>query len=87
MYIIAPKSPLFGCYSDSMRNVKPACVKLPVKAFDVLELEHVSLDEGLPDLLVGPSDEHFVVVVGLLRQADTEEDRHAEVHPLPVGLK
>ena len=70
-----------------MRNVKPACVKLPVKAFDVLELEHVSLDEGLPDLLVGPSDEHFVVVVGLLRQADTEEDRHAEVHPLPVGLK
>ena len=39
-----------------------------VEALDVLEIEHVALHECLPDLLVGPRDEHLVVVVGALRQ-------------------
>ena len=53
----------------------------------MFELKHVPLDEGLSDLFVGPSDEHFVVVVGLFGQADAEEDGNAEVHPFPVRLK
>ena len=53
----------------------------------MLEVEHVPLDEGLPDLLVGPSDEHLVVVVGFLRQAHAEVDGNPQVHSLPVGLE
>ena len=46
-----------------------------VKAFDVLEIKHVSLDKGFANLLVGPRDEHLVVVVGLLRQPHGKVDR------------
>ena len=53
----------------------------------MLELEHVPLHEGLPDLLVGPGDEHLVVVVGLLGEAGAEVDRDLEVHALPVGFQ
>ena len=53
----------------------------------MLEVEHVALDKSLPDLFVGPRDEHLVVVVGLLRQADAEVDGHAQVHALPVGFQ
>jgi hypothetical protein len=60
---------------------------LPVETLDVFEVEHVSLYECLPDLLVGPRDEHLVVVVRLLGQSDAEVDGHAEVHPFPVGLQ
>ena len=49
----------------------------------MLEVEHVPLDERLPDLLVGPRDEHLVVVVGALGQPRgkvdgdlSEEGRH-----------
>ena len=53
---------------------------------DVLELEHVPLDERLSNLLVGPGDEHLVVVVGLLRQPGAEVDGHLQVHALPIRL-
>ena len=53
----------------------------------MLELEHVPLHEGLSNLLVGPGDEHLVVVVGLLRQPGAEVDGHLQVHPLPVRLQ
>ena len=59
----------------------------PVETFDVLEVKHVPLDEGLSDLLVGPSDEHLVVVVRLLCQAHAEVDRNSQVHSLPVGFE
>lgn len=49
-----------------------AVSKCPVKGLDVLELEHVPLYKGLPYLLVGPGDEEFVVVIGLLCQARGE---------------
>lgn len=36
-----------------------------VEGFDVLEVEHVAMDEGAADLLIGPRDKHAVVLVGL----------------------
>lgn len=35
---------------------------------DVLELEHISLDKGASNFLIGPSDEQFVVMVCLAKQ-------------------
>ena len=32
----------------------------------MLEIKHVSLDESVFDVLVGPGDEQFVVVIGLV---------------------
>ena len=56
----------------------------PVKRLDVTKVEHVAVHKGFADLLVGPGDEHLVVVVGLLRHARAEVDGALEVHPLPV---
>lgn len=58
-----------------------------VERLDVLEVEHVAMDEGLSDLLVGPRDEHFVIIVRLLGQAQREVDRELQVHSLPVSLE
>ena len=33
--------------------------------FDMLELEHIPLNEGAPDLLIGPCDEQLVVMICL----------------------
>lgn len=62
-----------------------AVSKCPVKGLDVLELKHVPLHEGLPYLLVGPGDEEFVVVIGLLCQARGEVDGGFQVHALPAA--
>jgi hypothetical protein len=51
-------------------------VQLPVKAFDVFKLKHVPFYKGLSDLLIGPGNEHFVVIVSLLGQPHAEEDGH-----------
>jgi hypothetical protein len=50
----------------------------------MFEIEHIPFDEGLPDLFVGPGDEHLVVVVRLLGQAHAEVNGNPQVHPLPV---
>lgn len=50
----------------------------------MLELKHVPLHEGLPNLLVGPRDEKLVVVIRFLRQPGGEVDRRLQVHSLPV---
>lgn len=58
-----------------------------IKAFDVLEIKHVTLNECLLDLLTGPRDEQLVVVVGLLRQAQREIDGIVELHSFPISLQ
>ncbi len=58
-----------------------------VEGADVLEVEHVPLDEGALDLLVGPVDEETVVLVRLVRQALRVVDGIVQVHPLPVRLE
>lgn len=58
-----------------------------IKGFDVLELKHVSLYKGLSDLLIGPGDEQFVVVIGLLRQPSGEINGGFQIHSFPVNVK
>lgn len=42
-----------------------------VKWFDVLEVKHVTVNEGATDLLIGPCDEHAIVLVCLrVRKAE-----------------
>lgn len=53
-----------------------------IEGFDVFELEHVPLHEGFADLLIGPRDEEFVVVVCFLRQARGEVYGRFKVHSL-----
>ena len=53
----------------------------------MLEVKHVPFDECLADLLVGPCDEHFVVVVGAFGEAGAEVDWDFDVHAFPVGLE
>lgn len=36
-----------------------------VKWLDVLEVKHVAVNKGATDLLIGPCDEHAIVLVGL----------------------
>lgn len=57
-----------------------------VEGLYVLEVEHVALYERLTDLLVGPGDEHLIVVVGLFREPNGEVNRIFEIHPFPVSL-
>lgn len=57
-----------------------------IKGFDVLELKHVSLYKGLADLLIGPGDEEFVVVIGFLRQPGGEINGCFQIHSLPVKV-
>ncbi len=57
-----------------------------VKRLDVAKVEHVAVHEGFADFLVGPGDEHLVVVVRLLRHPGAEVDGALQVHPLPVGF-
>ncbi len=54
-----------------------------IKGFDVLELEHVSLYEGLADLLIGPGDEELVVVIGFLCQPGGEVNGGFQIHSFP----
>ena len=54
---------------------------------DVLEVEHISVNKGLPDLFVRPGDEHLIIVVRFLGHARAEVDGALQVHPLPVGFK
>lgn len=53
----------------------------------MLELKHVSLYEGLADLLIGPGDEELVVVIGFLRQPGGEVNGGFQIHSLPVKMK
>lgn len=55
-----------------------------IKGLDVFELKHVSLYKGFSDLLIGPGDEEFVVVIGFLCEPRGEVDGGLHVHPLPV---
>ena len=48
----------------------------PVKTFDVFKVKHVSFDKRFSNLFIGPSDEHLVIVVCLLGQADAEVNRN-----------
>lgn len=50
----------------------------------MFELEHVPLHKGFSNLLIGPRDEEFVVVVRFLRQARREVDGSFQIHSLPV---
>ena len=59
----------------------------PVKGLDVLEFEHVALDESVFDLLIGPRDEHLIEIVGLFCQAQREVNGRREIHALPIGLQ
>lgn len=52
----------------------------------MLELKHVSLYKGLADLLIGPGDEEFVVVIGFLRQPGGEINGCFQIHSLPVKV-
>lgn len=49
----------------------------------MLELKHVSLYEGLADLLIGPGDEELVVVIGFLRQPGGEVNGGFQIHSFP----
>lgn len=51
----------------------------------MLKFKHVSLYERLSNLLIGPRDEEFVIVIRLLRQPGGEVDRSLQVHSLPDG--
>lgn len=55
-----------------------------VEGLDVFKLKHVPLDEGFSDLLIGPRDEEFVVMICFLRQPGGEVDGGLQIHPLPV---
>lgn len=55
-----------------------------IKGLNVFELKHVSLYKGFSDLLIGPGDEEFVVVIGFLCEPRGEVDGGLHVHPLPV---
>ena len=69
-------------------NHRPRIVGVtPIEGFDVFELEHVAFDESVFDLLVRPSDEHLIKVVGLFRQSQSEIYRRLEIHPLPIGFE
>ena len=48
----------------------------PVKTFDVLEVKHVSFNKRFSNLLISPSDEHLVIVICFLSQANTEVNRN-----------
>ena len=54
------------------------------KYLDVLEIKHVSLNESVLNVLVGPGDEEFVVVVGLQNRVDIScgKVRHCMPHLL-----
>ncbi len=58
----------------------------PIKRLDVAKVEHVAVHKGFADFLVGPGDEHLVVVVRLLSHPRAEVDGALQVHPLPVGF-
>ena len=45
-----------------------------VELLAVLEVEHIGLDEGSADLLIGPIDKQFIVEVQLLYHPSTEVD-------------
>ena len=49
----------------------------PIERFDVLELEHVSLNERLSYLLIGPRNEQLIVIGGLKRKASNANFIHA----------
>lgn len=48
------------------------------------EFKHVALNKSVLDLLVGPSDEQFVVVVGLGSESRGEVDGYGEILAFPV---
>lgn len=50
----------------------------------MFEFKHVPLHKRFPDFLVSPSDEEFVVMIGLLRQPRGKVDRGLQVHSFPV---
>lgn len=58
-----------------------------VEGFDVFEVEHVALHKRLADLLIGPGNKHFVVVVGLLGEAQRKVDWRFQIHSLPVRFQ
>ena len=53
----------------------------------MLEVKHVAFHKGLPNLFVGPCNEHFVIIVGFLCEPCTEEHWHLQIHPFPVSFQ
>lgn len=53
----------------------------------MFEIEHVSFDERLLDLLTRPRDKELIVVVGLFGETEREVDGILELHALPIGLE
>ena len=49
-----------ACYTGRQVGVWYICVY-----FDVFEFKHVSLYKSASNLLIGPSDEQLVIVIGL----------------------